>query len=227
MAVLGAGRPRRRVEDGTGRSGTIAFLRRRGWYERHLKRPLDFVGGLLLLVILSPVLGAVGLVVKIFIGSPVIFRQERVGFHGEGFTILKFRTMIPDRRIEGGDYLGSERRTTHKSAVDPRVTPVGNLLRKWSLDELPQLWNVVRGDMSLVGPRPELPEIVHSYEDWQHARHSVKPGLTGSWQISSRNQLLKDCTQLDLGYIETLSFASDLKILLATPLAVLGRRQGF
>jgi lipopolysaccharide/colanic/teichoic acid biosynthesis glycosyltransferase len=133
--------------------------------------------------------------------------------------------MIPDRRSGGGTYIGPERRQTHKSPEDPRVTPIGRLLRAVRFDELPQLWNVIKGDMSLVGPRPELPEIVANYEPWQHRRHSVKPGLTGLWQVSHHNgKPMHECTDVDLEYIVQIGIASDISILLKTPAAMFHRR---
>jgi lipopolysaccharide/colanic/teichoic acid biosynthesis glycosyltransferase len=158
----------------------------------------------------------------------VILRQERVGKSGAVFTIYKFRTMEPDRRLHDVAGFGEERRLTHKHPNDPRLTPVGRFLRKWSLDELPQFWNVVRGEMSLVGPRPELPKIVAGYEPWQHARHWVKPGITGLWQISERgDRVMHECTETDLVYLDEISLTTDLKIMVLTPLAALGLRRGY
>lgn len=198
-----------------------------GVYERYIKRAIDLSVSLFLLFLLTPVLAFLAVLVKWRIGSPVLYAQCRVGRGGEQFRIYKFRTMIPDRRQDDSEFNGPDRRRIHKSPEDPRVVPFGGLLRRLSLDELPQLWNVVRGDMSLVGPRPELPEIVADYEEWQHARHLVKPGITCLWQISNREELLKDSTQLDLDYIEELSFSTDLRILLATPAAAIFKKNGF
>lgn len=199
-----------------------------GVYERYIKRAIDLIVSLFLLFLLTPVLAFLAVLVKWRIGSPVFYAQSRVGRGGEQFRIYKFRTMIPDRRQEDSfEFDGHDRRRVHKSPEDPRVVPFGRSLRRLSLDELPQLWNVVRGDMSLVGPRPELPEIVADYEDWQHARHAVKPGITCLWQISNREELLKDSTKLDLDYIEGLSFSTDLRILLATPAAAIFKKNGY
>jgi lipopolysaccharide/colanic/teichoic acid biosynthesis glycosyltransferase len=157
----------------------------------------------------------------------VIYRQTRVGQGGSTFDVLKFRTMAPDRRLAQRPYEGLDRRRTHKSVQDPRHTKVGRLLREYSLDELPQLWNVVRGDLSLVGPRPELVAIVERYESWQHLRHTVKPGLTGLWQVTERgNGLMHEHTNVDLQYLRSVSFLVDAKILLLTPLVMLGLRRG-
>jgi lipopolysaccharide/colanic/teichoic acid biosynthesis glycosyltransferase len=142
--------------------------------------------------------------------------------------MYKFRTMAPDRRHEAASYDEPERRKTHKHPDDPRLTPLGRFLRKWSLDELPQLWNVVRGEMSLVGPRPEMLGIVDTYDHWQHARHAVKPGLTGLWQVSARGDgPMHENTHLDLAYVRQVRFGSDCKILFMTIPALLGRQRGF
>ncbi len=197
-----------------------------GAYVSWVKPAIDFVGALLILLILTPVVLISALAVKISLGSPVIYRQKRIGRDGEPFELLKFRTMIPDRRVARTEFNGEDRRKTHKSPGDPRVVPPGPLLRALRFDELPQLWNVLRGDMSLVGPRPELPEIVAGYEEWQHARHEMKPGVTGLWQVTGGDAPMHECTEIDLQYIEDVSFATDLKILLKTPIAMV-RRSGF
>lgn len=208
---------------------SIALLSRRvaGKYERWLKPVLDWTGGLLLTLITLPVVLLAAIVVLIDLGGPVILRQERVGKNGKVFRVFKLRSMHPDRRRNGVSFVGEERRRTHKSASDPRLTRVGRFIRKWSLDELPQLWNVVLGHMSLVGPRPELVSVVGSYEEWQHQRHLVKPGVTGLWQVSARGTVpLHQATELDLEYIQKLSFTTDLRILLQTIPAALGDRTG-
>jgi lipopolysaccharide/colanic/teichoic acid biosynthesis glycosyltransferase len=154
----------------------------------------------------------------------VLLRQPRIGREGRTFQMLKFRTMKPDRRRwQDPNYRGPERRVTHKSPDDPRHTPLGRKLRKTSLDELPQLLNVLSGDMSLIGPRPELVDIVAQYRGWQHARHAVKPGITGLWQVTERPNggLMHEYTELDLDYIANLSFRSDLEIVVKTPFSVL------
>jgi lipopolysaccharide/colanic/teichoic acid biosynthesis glycosyltransferase len=228
VATLGAGSPDRDDRDYLPYLQEVKY-RRRGFYERFAKRMMDFVVGSLLLAALSPLLAILAVLVRWRVGSPVIFAQWRVGLGGEQFRIYKFRTMIPDRRTRtrSDGFQGTDRRRVHKSPDDPRVVPFGRFMRKLSLDELPQLWNVVKGDMSLVGPRPELPEIVAGYENWQHARHLVKPGVTCIWQVSSREELLKDSTELDLRYVEGISFVEDLKILLATPTAAIMGKNGY
>jgi lipopolysaccharide/colanic/teichoic acid biosynthesis glycosyltransferase len=207
---------------------TSVYARDRSAYERWVKPPFDFFGALAMLVFTLPLLIACAIAVRIQFGSPVILHQQRVGRGGRVFTLYKFRTMEPDRRHSQAPFSGPDRRVTHKSADDPRLKPVGRFLRKWSLDELPQVVNVLRGEMSLVGPRPELVELVTSYEKWQHRRHAVKPGITGLWQVSERgDKVLHECTEIDLEYIEEISLWFDLKLLLLTPLAALGLRPGF
>jgi len=194
-----------------------------GIYVRLVKPLFDRVVGTLLLVALSPLIALVALAVRFRIGQPVIFRQARSGRDGEPFDVVKFRTMRPDRRRDARP-VSEDRRQTHKSEADPRHTRLGRRLRKWSLDELPQLWNVVCGEMSLVGPRPELVEIVEHYEPWQHQRHLVKPGLTGLWQISRRGEgLMHLYTDVDLEYVATVGLRTDLRILFRTIPAALGR----
>jgi len=198
--------------------------RQRTFYERFVKPVLDRVIAAVLLTLLAPVLVVTAIAVWFTLGSPVMFRQVRVGHGGRKFGMYKFRTMRPDRRRwQRPNYRGPERRLTHKSANDPRHTPLGRKLRKSSIDELPQLLNVMRGDMSLVGPRPELVEIVQHYRGWQHGRHAVKPGITGLWQVTERPNggLMHECVELDLAYIEQLSLKSDLSIFVKTPFALL------
>ena len=198
--------------------------RRRTAYERFVKPVIDRVVAALLLALLAPVLLVTALAVLFTLGAPIMFRQVRIGQGGRRFSMYKFRTMKPDRRRwQCPNYRGPERRVTHKSANDPRHTPLGRKLRKSSIDELPQLLNVLRGDMSLVGPRPELVEIVQHYRGWQHGRHAVKPGITGLWQVTERANggLMHECVELDLAYIESLSLRSDLSIVFKTPFALL------
>lgn len=196
-------------------------------YARLIKPVLDWLGALVLLTITLPVFVATAAAIMLTMGRPVLLRQTRVGRSGEVFSIYKFRTMEPDRRHQQVTFIGEDRRRTHKHPRDPRITTVGRFLRTWSLDELPQFLNVLRGEMSLVGPRPEMVQIVADYEPWQHGRHAVKPGITGPWQVSERGgKALHECTDLDLQYIEEMSFLTDLKILLLTPLAALGFHRG-
>jgi lipopolysaccharide/colanic/teichoic acid biosynthesis glycosyltransferase len=199
-----------------------------GPYERYLKPVIDRLGALILLVVAAPLVMAASLAILGTMGRPVFLRQYRVGRHGRVFPLYKFRTMTPDRRRDQVPFDGNDRRRTHKHPGDPRITPVGRFLRTWSLDELPQLWNVFTGDMSLVGPRPELIDIVSRYETWQHRRHAVKPGITCTWQVSERGDTpLHEATEIDLEYVDQISLAHDVKLLLITPLAALGLRRGY
>lgn len=219
------------VVDLRGRNPVIdasVYVRDRSFYERSVKPAIDVLGALVLLVLTLPLLLACAIAVFVTMGRPVFLLQNRVGQGGRVFRMVKFRTMHADRRVEQAPFDGPDRRKTHKSADDPRITPVGSFLRKWSLDELPQLANVLLGDMSLVGPRPEMIDIVVAYEPWQHRRHAVKPGITGPWQVSERGEkMLHECTDLDIEYLERVSMATDAKLLLMTPLAALGVRRGY
>jgi exopolysaccharide biosynthesis polyprenyl glycosylphosphotransferase len=191
------------------------------------KRACDVVGAALGLLALLPLFLAVALAIKATSRGPVLFRQGRVGLRGRPFTLLKFRTMVA-----GADsLLGALRERNEadgplfKLRHDPRVTRVGAFLRRYSLDELPQLWNVLKGEMSLVGPRPPLAGEVAVYEEWQHDRLEVRPGLTGLWQVSGRSELaFEEYVRLDLFYVENWSVAYDLYILSKTlPLLVSAR----
>ncbi|HUR23440.1 MAG TPA: sugar transferase [Acidimicrobiales bacterium] len=201
---------------------TAAPLRVAGGYERYGKPALDRFAGLILCVVAIPIFLFIAAAVRIKLGKGVIYKQRRVGRHGVPFTMYKFRSMAPDRRSEAQPYDGPDRRVCHKRDDDPRHTRFGLLLRKSSLDELPQLWNVIRGEMSLVGPRPELPQVVARYEPWQHERHQVKPGITGFWQLSGRaGGLAYEGVELDIDYLRALSFGTDLVVLLRTvPVAI-------
>ena len=187
------------------------------------KPTFDFVMSAVLVVLLSPLLLLVAAALRLENRGPVLFRQTRIGRQGRTFVAWKFRTMIPDRRSNTAPYGGPERRLRHKTRNDPRVTRLGKLLRRTSIDELPQLFNVLRGEMSLVGPRPELPDIVARYAPWQHRRHLVKPGITGWWQVRGRSELpMHENTELDLYYVMHQSLGLDLRILAETVRAVVG-----
>jgi lipopolysaccharide/colanic/teichoic acid biosynthesis glycosyltransferase len=165
-------------------------------------------------------------VVALTMGRPVLFRQQRIGLDGEPFEILKFRTMRPDRRGQRLDVI-HDRRLTHKSEEDPRHTGVGRFLRRHSLDELPQLFNVLRGEMSMVGPRPELESVVAKYPPSLHQRHQVKPGLTGPWQVWGRGSgPMHENGQWDLAYVEQISLRTDVRILIRTPAVLIGGQSG-
>lgn len=193
-------------------------------YERTVKPVIDRVGAVLLLIALSPILLATAIAVRVHLGKGVFYVQERVGWKGETFRVYKFRTMLPDRRGTRSPYDGRDRRKRHKGNHDPRHTDFGRWLRDHSLDELPQLFNVLRGELSLVGPRPELVEVVDKYDAWQHRRHAVKPGLTGLWQVTERDDRgeMHLHVDTDLRYVRTLNWRHDAAILLATVPALLG-----
>lgn len=194
-------------------------------YERFVKPCIDRTAALVLALLFLPIVIVVALLTRVSVGHPIILRQTRIGRDGKTFTLRKFRTMYPDRRVAGDNFVGEDRRLTHKHANDPRLTRIGKILRAWSLDELPQLFDVLNGKLSVVGPRPELPQIVARYEPWQHARHTVKPGLTGLWQIKARgNGEMHEHTEFDIAYAQRVTFLSDLKILLLTIPAVLAHR---
>jgi lipopolysaccharide/colanic/teichoic acid biosynthesis glycosyltransferase len=157
-------------------------------------------------------------------GAPVLFRQRRTGLHGRDFDALKLRTMVRDAEARKAELAALNERTgpVFKMDDDPRVTPVGRFLRRTSIDELPQLVNVLRGDMSLVGPRPATLDEVERYAPWHRRRLSVKPGMTGLWQVSARNDPdFDNWVALDLAYIDSWSLQEDLKLLARTPVALL------
>ena len=190
---------------------------------RVIKAAFDKSLALAALVLAAPLLGALALVIHCDDGGPVLFRQTRVGKDGRTFTVYKFRTMVPDaeqRRAELASQ-NEQHGLLFKIRNDPRVTRSGSWLRRWSLDELPQLVNVLAGDMSLVGPRPALPEEAAMYGDHVRRRLAVKPGLTGLWQVNGRSDLSWDeSVRLDLRYVENWSFVLDLQILWKTCAAV-------
>jgi lipopolysaccharide/colanic/teichoic acid biosynthesis glycosyltransferase len=201
------------------------------FYARHGKRVLDLLLGGVALVVALPVLGVAALAVRLTMGGPVLFRQERIGLDGRPITVLKLRTMKPDRRrarSRKNTYSGPERRQTHKTPQHPLLTPVGKFLRKYSIDELPQIFNVLRGDMTIVGPRPELALVVERYEPWECARMLVRPGLTGLWQITARGDggLMHERVDLDIDYLSQISLRTDLRIIARTPGAMLGDHKG-
>ena len=193
-----------------------------------VKRVLDVVGALVLLVMLAPVLVAVAVAVRLDSRGPILYRAERVGRFGRRFHVLKFRSMRAD--AGSAAHAAFLRQLMHeqtscavyKVPCDARITRVGALLRRTSLDELPQLWNVLRGEMSLVGPRPDVPYAVDDYAEWMRLRLHVPPGITGLWQVSGRSRLsLLDMYRLDVDYAKRASLRLDLVILLRTIPAVL------
>jgi lipopolysaccharide/colanic/teichoic acid biosynthesis glycosyltransferase len=178
-----------------------------------VNRALDVAGASLGLALASPVLAAAAVAIKLDDGGPVLYRQRRVGYEGRDFDLLKLRTMVVGAETQGAGWAVDR--------GDPRITRVGRVLRRLSLDELPQLWNVVRGDMSLIGPRPTLRYQVDQYTPRQRRRLSVRPGLTGWAQVNGRTKLPWDeRIELDLWYVENRSPWLDLKILARTPLAL-------
>lgn len=199
----------------------------RGLYENGFKPVLDRMAGVALTLVTLPLVAIIVPGIWATLGAPAIYRQRRLGFGGREFTVYKFRTMEADRRNGKASIPHADRRLNHKSHDDPRHVPYGRFLRKWSLDEIPQFWNIAMGDMAVVGPRPELPQIVDEYEDWQHRRHEVKPGLTGLWQVTARGDIpMHEGTAIDIDYVDDITFRGDMWILINTPAAVLGKQQG-
>ncbi len=197
-----------------------------GLYIRVVKPFLDRTIAIVAAVVAAVPMLMIAGVVAVSMGRPVLFRQRRVGRDGVPFEVLKFRTMRPDRRGREIN-VADDRRVTHKSSRDPRHTAVGRFLRKYSLDELPQIFNVLRGEMSIVGPRPELPAVVERYPQGLERRHAVKPGLTGLWQVSARGDgPMHEHGEWDLAYVERVSLRTDLSIIARTPKAMLGENAG-
>ena len=192
-----------------------------------VKRFLDILISSVGLVACLPVFVVLGSAIKLTSLGPVFFGQQRVGLNGRLFTLYKFRSMVVDAEAKQHEVanLNHMRGPMFKAKKDPRVTPIGKFIRKWSLDELPQFYNVLRGDMSLVGPRPSLPREITQFQAWQKRRLSVRPGLTGLWQVSGRNQInFEEWMKLDLEYIDRWSLGMDMKILSKTlPAVVAGR----
>ena len=178
---------------------------------KYIKRILDIISSLLAIIILSPLLAVTAVLVKTKLGSPVLFKQERPGKDEKIFTLMKFRTMT-DERDENGELLPDE----------IRLTKFGKFLRSTSIDELPELFNILKGDMSVIGPRPLLVEYIPRYNEHQHRRHEVRPGLSGWAQVNGRNTVSwEDKFDMDVHYVDNYSFAMDVKILFMTVLNVL------
>ena len=185
-------------------------MHRKGIYEKFVKRPMDFTLSMMALIILSPILLLVSLLVHIKIGSPVIFTQDRPGFNEKIFKLYKFRTMT-NQKDKNGRLLSD----------DVRLTKFGKLLRSMSLDELPSLINILKGDLSIVGPRPLLNQYLPLYNKTQRRRHEVRPGLTGLAQVNGRNAISwNDKFKYDVKYVDNVTFLGDLKIILKTIIKV-------
>jgi exopolysaccharide biosynthesis polyprenyl glycosylphosphotransferase len=191
------------------------------------KRLFDVVASAVALWLFLPVIAAIAISIKLTSRGPVLFRQSRVGLNGRTFNMLKFRSMVVDAEAQKAALALSNEQAgpVFKIKNDPRITRVGRFIRKYSLDELPQLINVLRGDMSVVGPRPPIPSEVAKYETWQRRRLSMRPGLTCIWQVSGRNQIsFEDWMYLDMNYIDHWSFGLDLNLILKTvPVVLTGR----
>lgn len=192
------------------------FKRKVTFYEKYIKRPLDFFCALLAIVVLSPIMLVIALLVRIKLGSPVIFKQKRPGLNEKIFTMYKFRTMT-DEKDENGKLLPDE----------IRLTKFGNMLRHTSLDELPEVFNIVRGEMTLVGPRPQLIRDVVFMTDEQRMRHTAKPGMSGLAQVNGRNDISwEEKLNWDLKYIEKVSFLGDVKIIFQTIIKAFIKQEG-
>ena len=194
--------------------------------QRFVKRAVDLVAATIGVVLISPVLLGLAISVRLSTPGPALFRQTRIGYRGREFTMLKFRSMVTDAEDQLAELEKKQRDSGNevlfKMKNDPRVTTIGRFMRKYSLDELPQLFNVIGGSMSLVGPRPPLPREVEQYADHVHRRFLVKPGITGLWQVSGRSALSwEESVRLDLSYVENWSLVGDLTILLKTARAAL------
>lgn len=196
-------------------------------FQRIMKRLIDVIFSTIGLIISLPIFVIVAIFIRGDSPGPILIQQKRVGKNGKTFQLLKFRSMFADADKNIHIVLGDNplNNSTLKVHDDPRVTPVGRVLRRWSIDELPQFWNVLKGDMSLVGPRPEEEWIVKLYDKMQIQRLSVKPGLTGPMQISGRGELNMDARlALELDYIDNFSLWNDIKILIKTiPVLISGK----
>ena len=189
------------------------------------KRAMDFLGAIIGLTLLSPIILLVAIAIKLESKGPIIFVQTRVGINGKCFKMYKFRSMLQNaeelksKLIEKNEMSGP----MFKMKNDPRITKIGKFIRKTSIDELPQLINVIKGEMSLVGPRPSLPKEVDKFEDWMYERLSVKPGLTCYWQVSGRNNIdFYEWMKLDIKYVRERNLLIDIKLILKTCFVLFG-----
>ena len=183
-------------------------------YEKYVKRPFDFLCSFVAIMVLSPLILAIAVLVRIKLGTPVLFKQERPGYREQPFYLYKFRTMTEEKDKEG-----------RLMPDDARLTGLGTFLRKTSLDELPELFNILKGDMAVIGPRPLLNSYLPYYTEEERLRHTVRPGLSGLAQISGRNFISWDCRLAkDVEYVKNISFGMDVKIIILTILQVLQRK---
>ena len=189
------------------------------------KRIIDIIGAGLGLILLSPIIAIVACAVKVTSKGPIFFSQKRVGKNGELFEMYKFRSMVVNaeelkENLEDKNEMSGP---MFKIKDDPRITKVGKFIRKTSIDELPQLWNVLKGDMSLVGPRPSLPKEVEQFDNWMFKRLTVRPGLTCYWQVSGRNNIdFEDWMKLDIKYVEERNIWIDIKLIFKTVFVLFG-----
>ena len=189
------------------------------------KRTIDIIGAGLGLILLSPIIAIVACAVKVTSKGPIFFSQKRVGKNGELFEMYKFRSMVVNAEELKGNLEDQNEMSgpMFKIKDDPRITKVGKFIRKTSIDELPQLWNVLKGDMSLVGPRPSLPKEVEQFDNWMFKRLTVRPGLTCYWQVSGRNNIdFEDLMKLDIKYVEERNFWIDIKLIFKTVFVLFG-----
>lgn len=195
------------------------------YYYEFFKRSIDVICSIIGLISLSPIFLIVSILIRLESKGEIIFKQKRVGLNGEEFEIYKFRSMVANAE-ELKEKLAEENEMSgpmFKMKDDPRITKVGKFIRKTSIDELPQLINVVKGEMSLVGPRPSLPKEVAKFEEWMNERLLVKPGLTCYWQVSGRNNIdFEDWMKLDIKYVRERNFWLDIKLILKTILVLFG-----
>lgn len=195
-----------------------------------IKRLIDIVCSFLGVLVLSPLFIIIAIIIKMTSKGPVFFSQKRVGKNGKEFDMYKFRSMVVNAE-ELKDKLAAKNEMSgpmFKMKDDPRVTKVGKFIRKTSIDELPQLWNVLKGDMSLVGPRPSLPKEVAQFESWMYKRLEVKPGLTCYWQVSGRNNIdFEDWMKLDIKYVDERSTWIDIKLIFKTAFILLGDKNAY
>jgi len=191
---------------------------------------MDITGSVFCLVVFSPIMLMIAIAIKITTGGPVIFKQIRVGHGGESFTMYKFNSMVVGAEAKKKLLMEFNERDlpAFKLKNDPRITPIGKFIRKWSLDEFPQFINVLNGEMSLVGPRPNIVEELNQYEDWHYGRLKIKPGITGLWQVTSRDRgSFDEWMKLDIKYCNTYSPLLDLNILFLTIPTVLSTKGAY